>query len=158
MIEIVRVQVGNWPLQAVVFREEQLRIALPVHAIIGNSVPNSPSGKAVLLRWKRTVAAAAKQVRGQVPLNGASVYSISAGFSFHMPSHGNQGLEVENFLKPTFDALAAGLLCEPIVDCQQLERFGYDDTGFKYLFVYRLPDAPSAAAEGVGFVVSIQAP
>jgi hypothetical protein len=84
------------------------------------------------------------------------VYSITAGFSFHMPSHGNQGLEVENFLKPTFDGLAAGMFCEPSVDCMQLDRFAYDDTGFKYLFVYRLPDARSAVNEGVGFVVSVQ--
>lgn len=143
-------------MSAVVFGQERRRIALPVHAIIGNSVPTSASGKAVLLRWKRTVAAAAKQARGVGPLDSRWVYSISAGFSFHMPSHGNQGLEVENFLKPTFDGLAAGLFCDPAVDCMQLDRFAYDDTGVKYLFVYRLSDAPAAADEGVGFVVSIQ--
>jgi len=156
MIRVVKEQVGLWPMDAVAFGSERRHIAFTIHGIIGNSVPTTPSGRAVLLKWKRTVAAAAKQARGSVPLDPRWVYSISAGFSFYMPSHGNQGLEVENFLKPTFDGLAAGLFCDPAVDCLQLERFGYDDTGFKYLFVYRLSDASVASDEGVGFVVSIQ--
>jgi hypothetical protein len=61
-----------------------------------------------------------------------------------------------NFLKPTFDALAAGLFCGQEVECHQLDQFAFDDTGFKYLFVYRLPDARLAGEEGVGFVVSIR--
>jgi hypothetical protein len=158
MIGVVQEQVGSWLVSAVVFAKERRRIPLPVHSIIGNSVPTSPSGKAVLLQWKRTVAAAAKQARGGAALDPRWIYSISAGFSFHMPSHGNQGLEVENFLKPTFDGLAAGLFCDATVDCMGLERFAYDDTGFKYLFVYRLPDSNSASDEGVGFVVSIMDP
>ena len=157
MIQIAQEMVGGWSVSSVVFKHETRRILLPVNAIIGNSVATSPKGKEVLLNWKRTVAAAAKRVRGVVPLDSNSVYSISAGFSFHIPSHGNQELDVENFLKPSFDALAAGLFCEPELDCMQLDRFAYDDTGFKYLFVYRLPDAPSAEHEGVGFVVSVQA-
>jgi len=156
MIGIVREQVGRWNVSAVAFAQEKRHIALPVHGIIGNSVPTSVTGKAVLLNWKRIVAAAAKQARDGAPLDPSWVYSISAGFSFHMPSHGNQKLEIENFLKPTFDGLAAGLFCDPAVDCQQLDRFAYDDTGFKYLFLYRLPEARVASEEGVGFVVSIR--
>ena len=156
MIGIVQEQVGSWPVASVVFERERRRISLPVRAIIGNSVPTSANGKAVLLNWKRTVAATAKQARGGAALDPRWVYSVSAAFSFHMPSHGNQGLEVENFLKPTFDGLAAGLLCDLSVDCMRLDRFAYDDTGFKFLFVYRLPDAISAADEGVGFIVSAQ--
>lgn len=141
---------------AVAFAREERCIHLPVHGIVGNAVPTSARGKETLLKWKRTVADAAKQARGGAPLNPAWIYSISAGFSFHMPSHGNRGLDVENFLKPTFDGLAAGLFCESAVDCMQLDRFSYDDSGFKYLFAYRLPDAASAAAEGAGFVISIE--
>jgi hypothetical protein len=156
VIGIVHEQVGCWTISAVAFSQEQRRITLPVHAGIGNSVPTSSNGRAVLLNWKRAVAAAAKQARSGAPLDPHQVYSISAGFSFHMPSHGNQGLEVENYLKPTFDALAAGLFCDPAADCQQFDRFAFDDTGFKYLFVYRLPDARLDSEEGVGFVVSVR--
>lgn len=156
MLSVVLEQVGPWPISAVVFGAERHRIAFSVHATIGNSVVTSASGKAVLLNWKRAVATAAKQARGAASWDPRWVYSISAGFSFHMPSHGNQRLDVENSLKPTFDGLAVGLFCDPGVDCAQPGRFAYDDAGFEYLFVYRLPDASAAVSEGVGFVVSVQ--
>jgi hypothetical protein len=156
VISIANEEVGRWTVSAVTFTLEQRRVAFPVYAIIGNSVPTSSSGRAVLLNWKRSVAAAAKAARRGAPLDPCWVYSISAGFSFHTPSHNNQRLDVENFLKPTFDALAAGLFREPEVECQQLDRFAFDATGFKYLFVYRLPDARLASEEGVGFVVSVR--
>ena len=35
------------------------------------------------------MAATAKQARGAAPLNPDWTYAVSAGFSFHMPSHGN---------------------------------------------------------------------
>jgi hypothetical protein len=101
------------------------------------------------------VAAAAKSARHGTVLDPGWRYAISAGFSFHSPSHGSQALDVENFLKPAFDALAAGLFCDHSVDCRSLERFHYNDSGFEYLFVHRLPDANSASEEGAGFVVSI---
>lgn len=155
MIRIAQEQVGPWALSAVVFERETHRIHLPVLGIIGNSVPTSANGKAVTLSWKRTVAAAAKQARGEGPLESKASYAVSASFSFHPGSHGHQGLDVENFLKPTFDGLAAGLFCAPNVDCLRLERFAYDDTGFRHLYVYRQPDAASASQEGVGIIISV---
>ena len=64
-------------------------------------------------------------------------------------------LDVENFLKPTFDALAAGLFCASDQDPGQIRRYTYDDSNFRYLFVHRLADAESPELEGVGVVVSI---
>ena len=153
---VVAEPVGLWSVDAVVFALEWVRIPLSVHGVIGNSVPTSESGKARLINWKRKVAGAAKRSRGKAALDPRRVFAISAGFSFHLPTHGNAGLEVENFLKPTFDALAAGLFCDDSVDCNELTRFNYDDTGFRYLFVHRLADAPQVESEGVGFVVSIR--
>ncbi|HLE05521.1 MAG TPA: ATP-binding protein [Anaerolineales bacterium] len=89
MITVVQQAVGRWQVSAVVFSSEKRRIPIPVGAIIGNSVAPSAAGKAVLVNWKRAVAATAKQARGAAPLNPDWTSAVSAGFSFHMPSHGN---------------------------------------------------------------------
>lgn len=124
--------------------------------VVGNSVPTSESGKARLAEWKATVAAAAKAARGEKPLVPGWTYAVSAGFSFNPAAHGSQTLDVENFLKPKFDAVAAGLFCPEAQDPRTISRYNYDDSGFRYLFVHRLPDAASVRDEGVGIVLSIR--
>jgi len=119
-------------------------------------VPTSASGKHKLIEWKIAVASAAKQLRGAEPLDAHWHYCISAGFSFHPGSHGNAALDVENFLKPSFDALAAGLFCDNDQDPREISRYNYDDSNFRYLFVHRLDDAESKNNEGAGFVVSVR--
>lgn len=148
--------IGHWTLPAVVFDPEDGRLLVSAMGIIGNSVPTSAPGKQKLADWKRTVARAAKAVRGPFPLDPRWQFSISAGFSFCPAEHGNQRLDVENFLKPTFDALAAGLFCGVDQDPDLIERYDYDDANFRYLFVHQLPDAPDASREGVELVISIR--
>lgn len=43
-------------------------------------------------------------------------------FAFHMGSHGNQRLDIENFIKPTLDALAAGLFCPNQTNPREIAR------------------------------------
>lgn len=148
-------RVGPWTVESVVFEEEELCVMVPVHGLVGNSVPTSPSGKERLVNWKRAVATAGKSARGLVRLSPRWLYAISAGFSFNQAAHGNQPLDVENFLKPSLDALAAGLFCDEEQDPRQIARYDYDDSNFRYLFVQRLEDAPARSEEGAGFVVSI---
>jgi hypothetical protein len=155
MITVVEQHIGIWNLSVVVFSNEARRILIPVHAIIGNSITTSSKGKNTSLDWKRAVASAAKKARGPKPLEPSAVYSISGGFAFHPRSHANRTLDVENYLKPAFDGLAAGLFCDNDEDCHSLSRFAYDDSGFRYLFAYRLPDASAASEEGVAIVVSV---
>jgi len=155
-LDIVNHNVGNWVVASVVFRGEDTPLAIPVTAIIGNSVTTSARGERRLNDWKVAVATAAKECRGPLRLDPNWHYCISAGFSFHPGTHGNQSLDVENFLKPSFDALAAGLFCEPNQNPSQIPRYDYDDSNFRYLFVHRLADATHANNEGAGFVVSIR--
>jgi len=147
--------VGPWALKCVVFEGEDESVVVPVMGIVGSSAPTSARGKTILASWKKAVAAAAKSARGSSPLNPRWCYAISAGFSFNLAEHGNQPLDVENYLKPSFDALAAGLFCDDDQDPRQIGRYDYDDSGFRFLFVYRLEDAPMQSDEGAGFVVSI---
>ena len=126
-----------------------------VHGVIGNSVPTSPLGKDVLAKWKVQVASRVKEARGERPWEPGDSYAITIGFSFHLPSHGNQKqMDVENFVKPTVDALAAGLFCPAQVNPQDIQRWNYDDSRFTTLLIHRLPDALSRGAEGAAIAVS----
>ena len=124
--------------------------------IIGNSAPTSQTGKSVLANWRIQVASRIKEARGERPWNPADSYAVTIGFSFHLPSHGNQTLDAENFVKPTVDALAAGLFCAPQVNPRNIPRWNYDDSGFTTLLIHRLPDAPTREAEGAAIAVSAQ--
>ena len=156
-LKIVDETVGIWGISSVVFKDESERLRFPVTATIGNSVPTSASGKRKLIEWKKAVAYAVKELRGYSPLDPEWHYCISAGFSFYPGSHGYRTtLDVENFLKPSFDALAAGLFCATDQDAREITRYNYDDSNFRYLFIHRLVDAQSKDSEGAGFVVSIQ--
>ena len=146
--------VGAWTLESVVFGGEDQSVVVPVIGIVGNSVTTSAPGRERSANWKKAVAAAAKSARGPGPLNPRWCYAVSAGFSFNLAEHGNRPLDVENYLKPSFDALAAGLFCDNDQDPRQIRRYDYDDSGFRFLFVQRLEDAPTRSDEGAGFVVS----
>lgn len=143
--------------KSAVFDAERTRLVIPVRAIIGNSITTSDRGKLIRRKWMQEVFASTRKLRGNDPLDAESHYVITGAFRFHPGSHGNQKLDVENFLKPTFDALAAGLFCDECTMFDDITRFGYDDSGFRYLFVHRLTDATSAEEEGALMVVSEQA-
>jgi hypothetical protein len=155
-LDIVDETVGTWGVSSVVFGDESERLCVPVTGIIGNPVPTSAPGKRKLTEWKKAVASAAKDLRGTEPLDPNWHHCITAGFSFHPASHGGAALDVENFLKPSFDALAAGLFCANDQDPREIERYDYDDSNFRYLFVHRLDDAESEDREGAAFVISIR--
>ena len=69
--------------------------------------------------------------------------------------HGNRALDVENFVKPVLDGLAAGLFSSPGQDPWAIKRFDYDDSNFSTLFIHRLPDAARPEDEGVAISVSV---
>ncbi len=150
-----RLTVGRWTVPAVVFAAETARVSFPAMGLIGNSITTSSSGKQRTDHWKRLVTTAAKHARQGDALDSNWQYSVSAGFSFNPGAHGGMALDVENFLKPTFDALAAGLFCPIHQDPAQILRYNYDDSNFRYLFVHRLSDAQHPDDAGVAIVVSI---
>lgn len=147
--------VGPWTMQIVAFKRESASLELPVIGFIGNSVPSPGRGKQRLEEWKRAVASAAKQRRGSSPWDSRLTYAITVGFAFNARAHGYQPRDVENFLKPCIDALAAGLFCPDEQDATKIKRYDYDDSNFRYLFFQRLPDAPHESDEGAALCVSV---
>ena len=112
--------------------------------------------------WKVEIATAVKAERGGDAWNSDANFTISVGFRFNVNSgwHGYakggapQKLDVENFLKPVVDALAAGLFCDNETDPRDISVWDYDDSNFNTLLIHRLPDAPRRDGEGVAICVS----
>ena len=148
--------IGRWDVAVIQFVNNTRRLAVPVVGLIANSIYTSPNGKQRLVDWKQNVAETVKAHRGTSPWDSSDHYAISIGFSFCLQAHGNRELDVENFIKPTIDALAAGLFCTNDQDVSAIGRYDYDDSNFRYLFMHRLDDASSFAKEGVGINVSVE--
>ena len=146
-------RIGPWNHQVLVFEGYSNVLAVPVRARIGNSITTSPTGKNHTAKWKLAVGDSVRAVRGPEPWMPRDRYVITLGFSFHCPSHGNQPLDVENFIKPTLDALAAGLFSPTDTDLTTLVRWGYDDSNFTHFFIHRLPDALTQDEEGAALFI-----
>ena len=149
-------EVGPWTLPVIGISDASRVAPLRVFGEIGNSVPTSERGKKVLQAWKVKVASDVRVKRGDMPWDPEDRSVVTLGFSFCPELHGGprQRLDVENYIKPTLDALAAGLFSELGEDLASIPRWDYDDSNFSTLLIHRLPDASSAADEGVVIFVS----
>ena len=133
----------------------QLSLQQQVSDTIINSITDGKRGRDRQQEWKVSVASGVKKVRGAVAWNPFGNFAASLGFSFHFPSHGNQkNLDVENFIKPVVDALAAGLFCDPGQDPREIAEWRYDDSNFRTLLIHRLDEATHSENEGVSISVS----
>ncbi len=155
-LRIESVLIGRWDVAVIQFVNNARHLAVPVDGLIANSVYTSQAGKQRHVDWKKNVAETLKANRGTGPCDPFDHYAISLGFSFCLQAHGNRELDVENYIKPTIDALAAGLFCTNDQDVSAIERYNYDDSNFRYLFVHRLDDALSPDKEGVGINLSVE--
>ena len=75
-------------------------------------------------------------------------------FKFNPKKHGNQRLDVENYVKPVVDAIAAGLFCPPETEPKNITNWNYDDSNFNTLLIHRLPDANDPQSEGIAVCIS----
>ena len=122
---------------------------------VQGTIINSITGQTNKLRdWKVKVARAVKAERGGAPWSPHDLYAVTLEFRFHR----NQILDVDNFVKPVLDGLAAGLFCPEDTDPDEIPRFdihhGVDDSNFWILLIHRQPDPPSPEEEGVRLFVS----
>lgn len=146
--------VAGTTLLALLARQRAPLMEIAVRAVIGNAVATTRSGRTTTDEWKRAVCLAAHAKRGKDPWSAAHVYAVTAGFRFHLRTHGNQRLDVENFMKPTLDGLAAGLFMPPAQDPHSVAWYDFDDSGFRHLLVHRLEDAADRGQESVVLVIA----
>lgn len=153
-LALERRTVGGWSVPTVRFADEERGLELRVSGEIVNAITERKDAQ---LAWKREIAAQVKAARGDGPWDASRRYAISLAMRFCPALHGNQPLDVENFVKPVLDGLAAGLFCPPEQTPRAIGRFAYDDSGFATLFIHRLPDAARPDDEGVAIRVSATA-
>ena len=103
--------------------------------------------------WIKQVECAVKTKRAGAPWIPADRYAVTLQFRFHRrPTK----LDVDNYVKPVLDGLAAGLFLDK--DPGEIETFaahhGVDDSNFRILLIHRLPDAETPEEEGICLFVS----
>ena len=146
--------IGGWDVPTIEFRESRrTSLCIPVIGYIVNSITER---KDRLQDWKAQIASEVKAARGIGAWDARDEYAITVAFSFNISGgrHGYRPLDVENFLKPVVDALAAGLFCDEWTDPRAINRWDYDDSNFNTLLVHRLADAGTRRGEGVAVCVS----
>ena len=153
-------KIGEWTVPTIEFKDASCK---PLHVPVKCTIINSTGDGEKQKKWKRKVASAvkAKRERKPHPWSSDHRYAISIGFIFHRSNHGGQvncrgqaELDVDNFVKPVVDAIAAGLFCPDSTEPQDIERWGYDDSNFNTLLIHRLPDAQTPCDEGIAISVS----
>ncbi len=140
-----RREIGGWSVPTVELTataRDSLRL------VVEGSIVNSQS-TGDLKDWKMRIASKVKEVRGEESWDPRHEYAISLALRCHR----YRG-DVDNYIKPVIDAIAAGLFCEPQKDPRKIDYWGYDDSNFKTLLVHRLPDVNTSEAEGVAISVS----
>jgi len=129
------------------FNDEAKRVATSVKGRIINSRSGGRQGSArqawnrARQAWIRDVACVVKAKRGRDRWCSKHRYAVTLQFRFHpRPTP----LDVDNYVKPVLDGLAAGLFSEK--DPADIETFaahnGVDDSNFRTLLIRRLPDLP----------------
>ena len=106
--------------------------------------------------WKRRVASAIKRVRDGSPWDPRDLYAVTLEFRFHPGNHQNQELDVENYVKPVVDAVAAGLFLEEERDPSEIQTWAFPDSNFRTLLIHRAADPKDRSREGVHISVSVR--
>lgn len=146
-----QINIGDWTVPALEFANPaRAPLRLPVTGTIINSITER---KESLQDWKVKIATAVKATRS-TPWHPGNDYAITLSLSFHPANHGNRDLDVENYVKPILDALAAGLFCEPQTAPHNIAHWNYDDSNFNTLLIHRLPNAAAPDQEGIAICAS----
>lgn len=143
--------IGDWTVPSLEFTTPaRPALRLPVTGSIINSVTER---KDSLQAWKVKIASEVKAAR-ETPWNPGNDYAITLSLSFHPANHGNRRTDVDNFVKPIIDALAAGLFCDPQTNPNNIPHWNYNDSNFNTLLIHRLPDATAPDKEGIAICAS----
>lgn len=145
----------NWTVRYVKFSGRKNILSIIILGMIANVSPNTKGGRQRLQLWKRKIAIDTKLHRGNVVFNPDNQYALSIGMKFHPYTHGNQKLDLDNFIKPIIDGIAAGLFSNDGENLSQLSKYNqFDDSNFQFIFMERLPDAKAESQEGISVIVS----
>ena len=149
-----QLEVGGWSVPTVSFAAVARP---PIRLQVGGEIINEFTDKTDKKReWKRRLASEVKLMRGNTPWDPCDNYAISLALKFCPGYHGGGGQrwDVENFIKPIIDAIAAGLFCAAQTDPSMINSWNFDDSNFTTLLIHRLPDTADRDAEGTAMFIS----
>ncbi len=114
-----------------------------------------------LRAWKEKVACAVKAERGG-DWCSHHLYAVTLQFCFRERQNPAHEGDLDNYVKPVLDGLAAGLflpeekfLPDGSLGIKRFDKYhGVDDSNFRILLIRRLPNAESPDKEGVRLFVS----
>ena len=145
----------GWFVKFLKFPNKGKLVSIIIYGIIANVSPSTKGGREKLQHWKRKIAMEIQSKHGNISFNPNNQCCISVGMRFHTPTHGNQKLDLDNFIKPIVDGIAAGLFSDDKEDLSHLTKYNqFDDSNFRYLYMERLPDALEEQQEGISVVIS----
>lgn len=148
-------KVLDWSLTWLEFSNGKTVIDTIVYGAIANVSPTTEGGREKLQRWKRQISMEIKSKRGKQAHDSKNHYVVSLGMRFHTKNHGDGQIDVDNFIKPILDGIAAGLFCDENDDLSIINSYNqFDDSNFRHLYVERIVNNEPQKEEGVSIVVS----
>ena len=130
--------------------------------VSGRPITSTTKHRRKLRRWKEDVACAVKANRGDqwCSKNSKHLYAVTLQFRFCQRSHPSHEGDLDNYVKPVLDGLAAGLFLEEKKDPRDRHHLptfavhhGVDDSNFRILLIRRL-DVKAEEEEGVCIFIS----
>ncbi|MFZ0184829.1 MAG: hypothetical protein WAL88_08360 [Nitrosotalea sp.] len=146
-LKLDTVLVDDWKINYLDFDKSTLILKKVVFGKIINSVTEQ---KEELLNWKRKIVESVFNEKIIVNPSSDSTYAISLSFRFHPQCHSSNKLDVENYVKPVIDGIAAGMFSK---DPSTVTKFNFDDSNFKHILIEKLDTPVTPSNEGVAIVV-----
>jgi len=150
-MKLKKEKIDGWELYALEFENDHEIIKKVVHGRLIN-IQTDAKKDDKKLKWQQKIAEAIKPERGPKARDESNTYAISLGMKFSQPGNQNQPLDVDNFIKPIFAGIAAGLFSSDGIPSDIKDFKDFPDSCFRYLYVERLD--VHAVEEGVAIVIS----
>lgn len=141
--------VEDWKVNYLDFEIGKLVLKKVVRGKIINSITEH---KIELLNWKQKIAENISQAKVIAEPKNYAIYAVSLSFRFHQKYHSSNKLDVENYIKPVIDGIAAGLFSK---NPGSVTKFDYDDSNFKHLLIEKLDSPLNPSDEGVAIVLTM---
>jgi len=138
-LKMVYENVNGWNFYALEFTNDKNILKKLVPGKLSNS--QTDGGKKIRFECQTKIANEIRTIRGPIPRNEKNKFAISLGMKFTQ-DHPNQDqqFDVDNFIKPIFQGIAAGLFSDGELPPDIEDFRKYDDSCFTHLYVERLDD------------------
>jgi len=141
--------VEDWKVNYLDFEFGKLVLKKVIRGKIINSITQH---KIELLNWKQKIAENISKAKIIAEPKAYSIYAVSLSFRFHQKHHSSNKLDVENYIKPVIDGIAAGLFSK---NPKSITKFNFDDSNFKHLLIEKLDSPLNPSDEGIAIVVTM---